>query len=151
MPRPTKLTPDLTDKLVRAIKAGNRLDVAARYAGISETTYHRWMQEGETAKSGAKREFWETVMEARAIAEVSAVSVILSAARSGSWRAAAWWLERRYPQEYGRVYRGTIEHTGAAGGPIEHVTRSEDPGVADAARDFLAKLEEERRRKEAGA
>ena len=45
---------------------------------------------------------------------------IEQAANQGHWQAAAWKLERRYPQEYGRTvqnveHSGTVvqEHTGA--------------------------------------
>ncbi len=138
-----RLTPEVQHKVVQAVAAGNRIDIAARYAGIGERTFHRWMAEGEQARSGAKRQFWQAVMEARARAEVAAVTAIVTAARK-DWRAAAWWLERTRPHEYGRVYRGTIEHVDPAGGPIEHVTRNENPGVADAARDFLRALEQAR-------
>ena len=56
MARPSKLTPELMERIVRAVRAGNYPKVAARAAGISPTTYYRWMSEGEKATRGIKIE-----------------------------------------------------------------------------------------------
>ena len=42
--------------------------------------------------------------------------MIEQAAKDGTWQAAAWKLERRYPQEYGKTVQ---EHQGKDGGPIQ--------------------------------
>lgn len=46
-------------------------------------------------------EFREAIKEAEAEAEISRLVKIESAADE-HWQAAAWWLERRYPDRYGR-------------------------------------------------
>lgn len=47
-------------------------------------------------------EFARLCEEAEAIAVANKVALINKAAAEGSWQAAAWSLERRYPELYGR-------------------------------------------------
>lgn len=54
---------------------------------------------------------------ARAEAEVRAISMIQSAAVNGQWQAAAWFLERSFPDQWGRKERVSLE--GPQGGPVE--------------------------------
>ena len=49
--RPSKLTPEVQEKIVTAIRAGNYAQVAAVYAGIGERTFYRWMERGEKSKA----------------------------------------------------------------------------------------------------
>jgi transposase len=116
MGRPTKLTPEIQDKIIDAIQAGNYQDAAARYAGIDPATYYRWMSKGEDPDSPYS-EFREAIERAKAAAEVESVAIIKLAARDGTWQAAAWWLERTRPQKFGRKER--YEVTGAEGGNLQ--------------------------------
>ncbi len=47
-------------------------------------------------------EFRDAVEKARAEAEARKLSVIHTAAESGIWQAAAWFLERSFPKRWGR-------------------------------------------------
>jgi transposase len=118
MGRPTKLTPDIENAIVTALRAGNYAETAVAYAGIGLSTYYRWMERGqsEAEDDRAYREFREAIEKARAAAEVRDIALIDKAAANGSWQAAAWKLERRYPQRWGRVVR--TEVTGADGGAV---------------------------------
>jgi len=111
-----KLTDDRRHKICLAIEAGNYNVVAAQACGVGETTFYRWMREGEEATSGAKREFWMAVKDAEAKAETSNVEIIKKAAIT-SWQAAAWLLERKHFDRWGRKDRQ--EHVGKDGGPLE--------------------------------
>tara|TARA_Y100000310_G_scaffold251998_2_gene258647 strand:- start:4565 stop:4978 length:414 start_codon:yes stop_codon:yes gene_type:complete len=115
MGRRPKLTPELQKKIVDAIAAGNFNDVAAQYAGIVPSTFYRWITEGEAACSGIKKEFSDAVKEAAARAQIRMVAIINTAANQ-SWQAAAWWLERKYYQDWGRKQ----QVMGEGGGPIQH-------------------------------
>lgn len=99
--RPSKLTPDVTEKLLSAIRVGNFAKIAARYAGISEATFHRWMERGKRAKSGQYREFRESVLEAEIEGEVSLVTEIKRAASSNP-SAARFILQQRHPSRWRR-------------------------------------------------
>lgn len=119
MSRKLKITQDTTDKICLAIRAGNYAKVAAEMAGIGETTYYRWLEEGQ--KEGATkvyREFWESIKRAEADAEVAAVALIRQAANNGTWQAASWLLERKHGERWGRNDKLRQEITGTNGAPI---------------------------------
>jgi hypothetical protein len=94
--RPTKRTPEREQRLLDALSAGNTIQHACRYADISDETYANW--------SRRSLEFLERVKKAQAEAIVRHVANIAKAARDGQWTASAWWLERRYPEDYGRRF-----------------------------------------------
>lgn len=119
MARKLKITQETTDKICLAIRAGNYAKVAAEMAGVGESTYYRWLDEGQ--KADAKkiyREFWESIKRAEADAEVAAVALIRQAANNGTWQAASWLLERKHGERWGRNDKLRQEITGANGGAI---------------------------------
>jgi transposase len=122
--RPTKLTPEVSDTIVRYVRAGNYLETAAAAAGISRDTLHTWLRKGRTAKSGMYSEFADIVEKALGEGEIRDVLVIGEAART-HWQAAAWRLERKFPDRWGRRLAAdvTLEATvdvGHAAGSAKH-------------------------------
>ena len=112
MPARPKLTPDVQKRICDAIAIGATYDLAAKYGGVTYETLNQWRK--------TKPQFSEAVKEAEGRAAVGWLAKIEQAANQGHWQAAAWKLERRYPQEYGRTvqnveHSGTVvqEHTGA--------------------------------------
>jgi hypothetical protein len=99
--RPSKLTPEVIERICAALRAGTSFKTAAEFAGISEPTVHAWMLKGRNAKSGKFREFWQKVTRARGVAKVSYVNVIRKAASEGDWQAAKWALAHIEPESYG--------------------------------------------------
>ena len=99
--RPTKLTPEVQEKILTAIRAGNYGHVAAKYAGIGERTFYRWMAQGEKARAGKYRQFRQAVEAAESEAEVRAVAIIQKQ-MPDNWRAALSYLERKHPKRWGR-------------------------------------------------
>lgn len=102
------------EALREALRAGNDVETAAHFAGISVANLYRWLEAG---KLEAERiaygeapnpdfadhlEFWEELRKARASAIVRNVAHIQKAAQNGAWQAAAWWLERTVPETYAR-------------------------------------------------
>ncbi len=69
--RPTKLTLEVHQTIVEYIRAGVFSHVAASAAGISKTTFHRWMRHGER-EPGIYRDFMEDVQQAQAQARAGA-------------------------------------------------------------------------------
>lgn len=119
--RKTKLTPELLDKLEKALAAGNYVETACAYVGISRAVYYHWVNEAQ--KPNAKKiylDFLDTVERAKAVAEMRNVQIVQAAAMGdGSdpdWRAASWYLERAFPRKWGRHER--VELSGSEGGPI---------------------------------
>lgn len=107
------------ERLFKALEAGNTFGNACTLAGIGARTFYRWKAEGETAKEGTfARQFWQKVKDAEAQAIHRNVLVIQTAAKK-SWQAAAWWLERKYPEDWARHERITSEVSGKGGAPIQ--------------------------------
>lgn len=100
--------------IINALQGGNYIETACAYAGLAPSTVYRWLERGrderERQESGAKSnpaeqpylEICNAVEKARAQSIVANVTIIQQAARSGQWQAAAWWLERTMPQQFGR-------------------------------------------------
>jgi hypothetical protein len=116
-------------RLIEALQAGNYIEHACDFAGVGKSTVYRWLdrgqQEHENIEQGLKPtrsetpylELWDAIKKARGEALVRNVAVINTAARGGTWQAAAWWLERTAPQQFGRTLK--TEVTGEGGKPIE--------------------------------
>jgi len=100
--RKSKLTQELIKEAYKLVAAGNYIKDVYPILGIDESTWYRWLSEGEKAKSGLKREFYETIKKAEKDAIARNVALIQRAAQDGNWQAAAWWLERKYFEDWGR-------------------------------------------------
>jgi hypothetical protein len=103
--RPTALTPDVADLIVRIVRAGGYLESAAAAAGIARSTLYDYLRRGARDELGPYRAFAAAVRKAQADAEAVDVAVIGIAART-DWRAAAWRLSRRAPGRWGSVPSG---------------------------------------------
>ena len=106
----TKLTPKVRDKIISKLKLGNYARTAAACAGISESTFYHWLERGEKEKSGIYSEFLEAVKEAQAESEANLLNHISKAVLDGQWTAAAWQLERKFPERWGKQQK--VELTG---------------------------------------
>ncbi len=98
--RPSKLTPEIQEKIVQALSIGNYRKDAAEYAGIDAATLRRWLLRGAREKDSAYADFRTAVLEAESRAKITAIGCITKAMRNGDWRAAAYWLERKFPHQY---------------------------------------------------
>jgi hypothetical protein len=128
MGRRPGLTEEIQKNICDALTQGNYQDDAARYAGIAESTYYKWisrgMDERNRVEDGGKPdtkevmyvEFVEAVEKARANASVRNVMLVQRAAQD-HWQAAAWWLERSFPKKWGRKERHEV--TGVDGESIQ--------------------------------
>jgi hypothetical protein len=107
--RKTKYTPETVDKLTQAIRLGATYKLACDYAGIDVSTFHDWVN--------TKPEFSAAIKDAEGKGALGWLAKIEQAASDGNWQAAAWKLERRYPQMYGKQ---ALEVTGTGeGGAIK--------------------------------
>lgn len=113
--RPTKLTPEVQASIVQAISAGNYLKHAAMYAGVCADSVNYWCKRGEREHAGIYFAFSEAVKKAEAAAVARNVAIIQQAAHK-SWQAAAWWLERKFPDDF--ALHTHNELTGKGGGPV---------------------------------
>jgi hypothetical protein len=108
--------------MVEAIEAGNYASTAAESVGIGESTHYRWMKQGEEGIE-PYRGYWEAIKKAEAQAEMSAVQNIQTHAAE-NWTASAWYLERKFPDKWGRKDKLTQEISGKDGKPIEIDSKS---------------------------
>jgi len=117
MGRNSKFTPEVKEKIIKAVLAGNYMQTSAAYAGIGESTLRLWLSKAVEAESkqGKKTEkereliaFLAAVQEARATAEVKVVTIISSAAQGREHRVieeeiyndAGEVVKRKYRYEY---------------------------------------------------
>ena len=129
MPRPTKLTTDIIEDICNWLKLGYYQEDAATMAGISTSTFYDWMKKGDEGQKALEsgvssslpatqegsevevvdmfQEFSEAVKKARAEAEGAHIRNIRKAADNGTWQASAWFLERSFPQKWGK--RSTMD------------------------------------------
>jgi hypothetical protein len=97
------------EELLTNLREGMSIQAACALSGISRATYYMWMEKDE--------EWAEEVEFAKRFAEPVLLSRIKScAAERGEWRAYAWILERRWPQEWGPKQEIEINQTTNDGG-----------------------------------
>jgi hypothetical protein len=93
--RPPVLDNGKRREILAILSVGCSQTVAARYVGCAASTIHR------TADRDPK--FAEEIGKAKSNAELSLVKNIRNAAKKEQyWRAAAWALERGFPEKYAR-------------------------------------------------
>jgi hypothetical protein len=100
-----KLTPEIAQKIVQAVRTGSSLEGSAKYAGVPPSTFFDWLKRGRNPR-GFKpyRDLAAALDEALGAFEVNANALIAKAAVE-KWDAAAWQLERKFPDRYGRRTR----------------------------------------------
>lgn len=113
MGRPSKLTPEVQAKFLQGLKLGLTYRLAASFAGVGESTVHRWIARGDTEIDGPYRAFRESIKEAEGVHAAQIMARIIKAADNGNWQASAWILERRYPDDFGRRVRQDVNHSGS--------------------------------------
>jgi transposase len=133
--RPNKLTKEIQDKIVHSIKAGNYIETAAVYSGITKKTLYNWMKRAndeltrldQQPRAKMKKseapfvEFLHAVEEALAFSEARDVNIIAKAAEE-DWKAAAWRLKRKFPDRWGDKIETDLKVSGKDGGPIQTET-----------------------------
>ncbi len=120
--RPTKLTSELTEEIAQYLRAGNYIETTAALVGINRDSIYEWLKRGAAEQERLKKnprarlrkreelyvEFSDTVKKAQAQSEAMLVGLIGKAAQK-NWTAAAWRLERKYPDKWGRTERNAAQ------------------------------------------
>lgn len=129
--RPTVLTPEVQEAIVKALHVGAYVETAAATAGIRKSTLYDWLRRGAREKRRLLKEkkakpkrgesryvaFSDAVKKAMADSELLDIATIAKASRR-TWQAAAWRLERKYPDRWGRRDRIDASISGKAGKPL---------------------------------
>ncbi len=119
-----KLTPEITKQFCDAIASGLTYTDACNLVGLSRNTFHEWIARDEGTDpdrpaTAPYANFANSIKRARAKRDQRYVAVIEKAAESGTWQAAAWFLERTNRSAYGR--NESVEITGKDGGAAPQV------------------------------
>ena len=125
MGRPTKLTPETQQLIIQSLSVGATHRLACQYAGIDEDTFYTWMDKGHKGHA-PYAEFAEQVKKTEGRAATGWLAKIEAAANEGNWQAAAWKLERRYPNEYGRQII-QLDWTTLTDSQLERLAKGENP------------------------
>ena len=123
-----KLTPEIADEAIKLIKGGaSNADVIA-YIGVAETTFYKWLRE---PANEAQKQLAQGLKKAETERKLWHLQHIHKAAEEGDWKASAWYLERRYPNEYARTQRISGEIT----------TNQKSDALSEAIRETVRKME----------
>ena len=99
-----KRTYELVEKAVEMKSNGlNDCDIAAAI-GVCKQTFSKWINHPETK---VQRELSECIKKAESSYKEALLNTIRDAAlaKNSNWTAAAWLLERKYPDEYSQNRR----------------------------------------------
>lgn len=116
--RPPTITDDIIQKIGNAIKVGNYVEVAAALNGISKQCLYKWFKKGQSGK-GLYGKLVDVVQQSISYSEARDVAVVDKEAQGRNaeydekgkllresmpvnWKAAAWRLERKHPDRWGR-------------------------------------------------
>ena len=115
---------EIREAIAQKIRSGTPKRYAAESSGVPESTFYRWLEEGEKDKKADVKscyaEFWEAIRKAETVLILKNIKVIDEAANDGSWQASAWKLERMFPSEFGRQAMDLrAELVGKDDGPIK--------------------------------
>ena len=120
MGRKSKLTLGVQTKICDALQGGNYFNTACRYAGVAPSTGWEWLDRGEKERPRRGRgdiyaQFAEAIRAAEAETEIELVKD-WKAQMGEDWRSIQTFLERRYPDTWGRKERREL--VGEGGGPV---------------------------------
>jgi len=104
--------PAFVQDFMNGIRLTGKINVAADYAGADRATVFRYLQKGRESKRGKYREFFDAFTRVRGEAAMRRHMRIEKAA-AVDWRADAWWLERTFPDEYGKSPESTADTSAA--------------------------------------
>jgi transposase len=106
MTRPTKLTPEIQQRIGDNIALGLTYRLAAESAGVTYKTLNEWNQKGQTENSGKYYQFYQHIKKRNADAAKALLERLNDSVKAGNCSVCMWILERRFPDEFGRrVYR----------------------------------------------
>jgi type IV secretory pathway TrbF-like protein len=126
-----KLTPQIEADIVELIKAGNYVDHACSTVGIHKSTYYDWLAKAKASTRYNKYvRFSDAVEKAQGWSIARDVAIITKASEK-YWQAAAWKLERKHPDRFGRQ-RVDVQVTGKIDATVTHITKSDQEVIREA-------------------
>jgi len=119
--RPQKINSQLIDAICEDIAQGFTYDQAAQRNGISASTFFRWMLKAKDPDCDPIFIHFAAEVEAASqFSEYEALQIVRSAAIiNRNWKAASWFLEKRFPEKYGRRKNSVDNERNASENPEE--------------------------------
>ena len=113
MGRHTKLTETVKQTIIDNIEHGLNYESACLGANVSYSTFREWMRRGTDSDGNRQSNelyaaFAEDVNRAVVQSEINLIKSINEAAKT-DWKAAAWILERRFPQHWSNSRKIKLE------------------------------------------
>jgi hypothetical protein len=96
--RSSILTDELRITIERELSTGAALPVVCQRTGVKARSVDRWLRDGKVVRRRLERV--PAPVQAADVTEPELVGAISDAAERGSWRAAAWLLERSSPERW---------------------------------------------------
>jgi hypothetical protein len=118
--RPRILTPEVLEQVRHLLPVVLYLETVGDFLGVERTTWRKWLKRGAKearrlrnprskpkAAEAIYLEFFHTYKKGLAEGEMYDLTIIRKAS-AGQWQAAAWRLERRFPERWGRKDRHDV-------------------------------------------
>ena len=110
--KPTKTKTAIKEEILENLRTGMTIKAAALLASISEKTFYNWRDADEV--------FFKQCEEAVRFAEAVLLERVKQLAMDKmDWRAFAWILEKRFPDDYGKRQELKVESTQSSDGTAE--------------------------------
>ena len=107
---PAKLTPDLVLRMGDLFRLGMSQQQVAKFHGVAPNTLRRWIHTGRRAKKGIYKDLVDRMWHGEAAAVRDCLVNLHKAHVDGNkWQAAAWYLERKHPEEWANRGPGLAE------------------------------------------
>jgi len=114
------------EKVAVLLKVGVSVSAACELAGVDYEEFRKVLERRGDLRSMVER--------AKAEAELMAVKAILEAAKK-DWRAAAWFLERRFPEYWSKRERLDVRQDGVPSALIVRFARQVEEVEAEVVKD----------------
>lgn len=97
----TKYSSEIIQEICKWIEEGNSQRDAAILSGIAESTFYEWAKQPE---------FSEALKKSETRCKAARIQRILKAGEK-QWQADAWWLERKFKDEFARLEKTEVTQT----------------------------------------
>ena len=105
-----KYSKETVAEICKYLRAGNNIEDSCGLSGINPDTYYNWK------KDKRKVEFHEAIKKAEQECKARNIAYVQKAAEK-TWQAAAWYLERKYHNEF--ALKNVTELVGKDDGPLQ--------------------------------
>jgi hypothetical protein len=106
--RETKFNEEIREEILSYLKLGFTIKDTCEAVNISTETFFQWKKQGKTDKNNGIKsdfsDFSDSIKTAKHSVKKFMLSKIVQAAKE-NWNAAAWWVERNFPEDYSKLKR----------------------------------------------